>query len=60
MTPDQVLAHFQVTTQTALAERLGKPISTVADWFQKGTVPLVVQYELQIKTDGQLKAEMRQ
>ncbi len=59
MTPDQVKQHFKVQTQTALAETLGKPISTVAEWFQRGKVPRVVQYELEIRTKGKLKAEDR-
>ena len=60
MTPDQVLTHFQVDTKTALAKALDKPVSTVNDWFQRGRVPKSVQFELQIRTGGQLKAEVRQ
>lgn len=60
MTPEQVLSHFGVTRQTELARVLGKPVSTVADWFQRGAVPRAVQYELQIRTGGKLKAETSQ
>ena len=57
MSPEQVKSHFKAPTQTALAAILGKPVSTVAEWFQKGSVPRAVQFELEIKTDGQLKAD---
>lgn len=60
MTPEQVKVFFQAPTQTALAARLGKPISTVAEWFQRGKVPRAVQLELQILTDGKLPAEDRE
>lgn len=59
MTPEQVKEHFQAPTQTALAATLGKPISTVAEWFQRGRVPRAVQLELQIMTKGKLAAEDR-
>lgn len=57
MTPEQVKQHFQASTQAALAVRLGKPVSTVAEWFQRGRVPRAVQLELQIETMGALQAE---
>lgn len=57
MTPQQLKDFFQVETQTALAEALDKPVSTVAEWFQRGVVPRAVQLELQIKTDGKLQAD---
>ena len=57
MTPDQLKVHFNVQTQTALAAALDKPISTVAEWFQRGRVPRAVQLELQIRTGGKLKAD---
>lgn len=60
MTPEQVKEHFDAPTQTALAATLGKPISTVADWFQQGRVPRAVQFELEIMTGGKLKAERPQ
>jgi hypothetical protein len=60
MTPEQVKNHFQAPTQSALAVHLGKPVSTVAEWFQRGVVPRAVQLELQIMTGGVLKAEDRQ
>ncbi len=60
MTPDQLLSHFQMPTKTALAAHLNKPVSTVNDWFQRGVVPRAVQYELEIITGGQLKAERKQ
>lgn len=57
MTPDQVKEHFEVDTQTALAAKLGKPISTVADWFQRDRIPRAVQFELEVLTSGGLRAE---
>jgi DNA-binding transcriptional regulator YiaG len=56
MTPEQVKQHFGAQTQSALAAKLGKPVSTVAEWFQRGRVPRAVQLELQIRTAGHLKA----
>lgn len=50
MTPDQLKEHFNVDTQTALAARLGKPVSTVAEWFQKGRVPRAVLLEVELET----------
>jgi DNA-binding transcriptional regulator YiaG len=49
MTPDQLKEHFQVDTQTALAAKLGKPVSTVAEWFQKGRVPRAVLLEVELE-----------
>lgn len=60
MTPDQVKEHFGVATQTALAVELQRPISTVAEWFQRGRIPRAVQFELEIATGGKLKAERPQ
>jgi hypothetical protein len=59
MTPQELKSHFGVETQTALAERLGKPVSTVAEWFQVGRVPRVVQLEIELDTGGALKADRR-
>jgi hypothetical protein len=59
MTPEQVKAHFQAPTVTALAATLGRPISTVAEWFQNDRIPRAVQLELQIDTNGALLAEPR-
>jgi DNA-binding transcriptional regulator YiaG len=52
-----VKQHFGAQTQSALAAKLGKPVSTVAEWFQRGRVPRAVQLELQIRTDGRLRAK---
>jgi DNA-binding transcriptional regulator YiaG len=59
MTPEQVKEHFQAATQTDLATILGKPISTVSEWFQLGRVPRAAQLELHILTNGKLQAEPR-
>ena len=60
MTPDQIKDYFKAPTQTALAGILDRPISTVAEWFQRGVVPRAVQLELQIRTGGALQAGDRQ
>lgn len=57
MTPEQLKSHFDARTQKELAAKLGKPLSTVAEWFQRGTVPRAVQLEMQIRTSGKLQAE---
>lgn len=59
MTPEQLKQHFSANTQAALAEKLGRPVSTVAEWFQRGRVPRAVQLELQIRSGGKLVAEDR-
>lgn len=60
MTPEQVQAHYQAKTRSELARKLRRPVSTVCEWFQRGVVPRAVQLDLQIETDGKLKAERRQ
>jgi hypothetical protein len=60
MTPDQVKLHFNARTQKDLAAKLGRPVSTVAEWFQRGRVPRAVQFQLQIDTCGALRAEREQ
>lgn len=60
MTPKQVQVHFKAANPSDLARKLDKPISTVWDWFQRGVVPKAVQYELQIETEGALKAAVKQ
>lgn len=60
MTPDQVKQHYNAPTQTALAEALKKPVSTVAEWFQKGRVPKAEQFRLELDTGGALRADRDQ
>ena len=60
MKPDDIQAHYKAKSRSDLARKLGKPISTVHDWFQRGVVPRAVQLEQQIATRGKLKAEGRQ
>lgn len=55
MSPDQLKQHFNVQTQTALAELLGKPVSTVAEWFQRGKVPEAVLLRLEL--DGKIRPQ---
>ncbi len=58
MSPDQLKQHFKVQTQTALADLLGKPVSTVADWFQRGRVPEAVLLRLEL--DGKIGRHTQQ
>lgn len=57
MSPEQVQQHFEAESVSELARKLGKPVSTVHEWFQRGVVPRAVQLELEIDTAGALKAD---
>jgi|GEM_PF-4836055 len=56
MTPDKLLSYYRVSSQSALARRMGRPVSTVADWFQTGRLPKAVLLEIQVE---KLKAKAR-
>ena len=56
MTPKDVVAFFG-GTQVKAARAIGVRQSTVSEWVQIGYVPLGRQYELQVLTGGQLKAD---
>lgn len=53
MTYDEALSRFG--TQTALADALGITQSTVSAW--RRTVPARYQYQLEVITAGELRAE---
>ena len=54
MTPKDVLEYFG--TQTAIAHAVGCKQSSVAEWFDKGEVPEGRQYQIELATDGRLRA----
>lgn len=55
MTPAQVLEHYG--TQAEIARVLGCKQPSIAEWFEKGEVPDGRQYQLEIASDGALKAD---
>ena len=56
MSPKQVIDFFG--TQTATAEALGLAQSSVAGWIKAGEVPLERQYQIELATDGRLRADL--
>jgi fermentation-respiration switch protein FrsA (DUF1100 family) len=56
MTPSDLLVHFKADNVSELARTLERPISTVHSWFQDERIPMGVQYELQVRTQGALRA----
>lgn len=55
MTPSDLLAHFG--SQTAIARALGCSQPSVNEWFKDGSVPEGRQYQVQLATNGKLKAD---
>lgn len=55
MTPHDAIHHFK--TQTRLATALGMSQSSVAEWVANGYIPLPRQYQIELATDGALKAD---
>lgn len=55
MTPQQVLDHFG--TQAEIARALGCKQPSVAEWFADGKVPEGRQYQIELATNGALRAE---
>lgn len=55
MTPQQVLDHF--STQAEIARVLGCKQPSVAEWFADGKIPDGRQYQLELATNGLLKAD---
>lgn len=55
MTPQDVLDYFK--TQTEIARVAGCNQSSVAEWFSEGKVPEGRQYQLELATNGALKAD---
>ena len=56
MNPKQVIEYFK--TQTAAADALGIAQSSVAGWLDSGEVPEVRQYQIELATNGQLRADL--
>lgn len=56
MSPKQVIEHFR--TQIGVAEALGIAQSSVAGWIESGEVPEVRQYQIELATNGQLRADL--
>ena len=57
MTPAQVIEFYG--TQTAAAEALGLRQSAVSQWVQRGRVPMLRQFEIELLTKGELKRDER-
>ncbi|UBB15454.1 Cro/CI family transcriptional regulator [Comamonas odontotermitis] len=55
MSPKQLISFFQ--TQAAAARALGCAQSTIAEWVAAGSVPDGRQYQAQLATNGQLRAD---
>ena len=56
MTPEQAIEHFG--SQSELARQLGCGRATVSQWKQVfGFIPKGRQYEIEVLTDGKLKAD---
>jgi DNA-binding transcriptional regulator YdaS (Cro superfamily) len=56
MNPKQVIDFFG--TQTNTAKSLGIAQSSVAGWVQAGEVPMDRQYQIELASDGQLRADL--
>lgn len=55
MTPKAALDHFK--SKTRIARVLGVEPPSVFEWFSKGKIPEGRQYQLQIASDGALRAD---
>lgn len=56
MTPNQVIEHFG--TQEAAAVALGLEQPSIAGWVKSGEVPEVRQYQIELATEGKLRASI--
>lgn len=56
MIPKDLQKHYG--TQVAIAKALGAAQSSVAEWFQNGRIPEGRQYQIELATDGMLKADL--
>lgn len=55
MTPNQVIEHFDGIPKAAKA--LGITYQAIQQWILKGEVPEGRQYQIELLTNGQLKAD---
>lgn len=56
MNPKQVIDHFG--TQSKAAQALGLRQPSIAGWVADGEVPLPRQYQIELATKGQLRADL--
>ena len=56
MSPKQVIDFFG--TQVKTAEALGIAQSSVSGWVQAGEVPMERQYQIELASNGQLRADL--
>ncbi len=56
MNAKQVVEFFG--TQVKAAQALGIAQSSIAEWVSSGDVPMVRQYQIEIATEGQLRADL--
>ena len=59
MDPHAVIAALG-GTQDRAAKRLGVTQGAISHWVQMGSVPLVRQYQIEVLTEGELRAERRE
>jgi DNA-binding transcriptional regulator YdaS (Cro superfamily) len=55
MTPNEALQYFRTKTKIGMA--LGLAPSTVSEWFEIGYIPEGRQYQIELATNGDLKAD---
>lgn len=55
MKPQEAIHYFK--TQTRLAVALGMSQSAVAEWVSIGYIPLTRQYQIELATNGALRAD---
>ena len=55
---EELLGHFGGLSKAARALKMKK--QTVHSWKARGAIPFEAQFLIQLKTKGQLKADMRE
>lgn len=58
MTVDELKLHYEVKTDSELAQRVGYTKGTISKWRSKG-ISLETQALLQLKTKGKVKANIQ-
>lgn len=56
MTIEELAAYFH-NNQSEISRLLGISRSSVNEWFKKGKIPLMRQYQIEVLTNGKLKAD---
>ena len=54
MTPNDLLEYFG--SKAEIARAIGIEPPSITDWFKDGEVPEVRQYQIELATDGALRA----